>query len=119
MAEATLSLSTTVEPELQITIDGEYYTLRTHPSTPEALRDRDLGEELKRLWEKRGDDRKAEDDDRIEEISKLLISRFVDAPVDVLEKLPAEEQVKLTAYVTKLIKGRRDPTDGGEEQPPD
>lgn len=119
MAEATLSLSTTVDPEVLITIDGEAYSLKTHPSTPEALRDRDLGEELKRLWEKRGEERTPEDDDRIVEINKQLIARFVDAPADVLEKLPSEEQVKLIEYVTEIIKKRRDPTDGGDEQPPD
>ena len=117
--QAPLELSTVVEPESQVSIDGKLYSLRTRPSTPLALRLRDLGEEATRLMEKRGDDRTDEDDARIVEINDLMTAGCVDAPADVLAKLPSEERVRLIEYVTAEIHQRRDPTSGDSEQSPD
>lgn len=114
-----LELSTTVAPESQVSIDGKLYPLRTRPSTPEALRLRDLGEEAQSLMEKRGEERSAGADDRIVEINDLMTAGCIDAPAAVLAKLPLEERNRLIAYVTAEIKNRRDPISGGSEQPPD
>ena len=119
MKQKNLALSTTVEPEQQITIDGEPYSLRTRPSTKEALRNRDLGEEVKALWELRGDERTAEDDERIVEINDILVGSYVDAPPEILAKLPDSERVKLVQYVTEEIKKREVPLENGGGSSPD
>ena len=118
MTEAPQEFSTEIEEEIQVKIDGTLYSLKTHPSTPEVLRDRDRGEELQALMERRGEDRTEANDERIVKLNSLLISRYVDAPSELLDKLPAEQQAKLAEYVTKVIKARRDPTDGGDEPLP-
>lgn len=118
MEQKTLALSTAVEPEQQITIDGELYSLRTHPDTAEALRSRDLGEEVKALWELRGDERSEENDARIVEINDFLLASCVDAPPEILAKLPATERVKLINYVTEEIKKRETPLENGGKSSP-
>jgi len=119
MEKKTFELSTVVEPESQVSIDGQLYSLRTRQSTPEALRLRDLGEEASELMEKRGDERSAEDDARIVEINDLMTASCVDAPPEVLAKLPSEERARLIEYVTAEVKQRRDPASGDSEQSPD
>ncbi len=119
MEQKPLELSTTVAPEQQITIDGEPYNLRTRPETAETLRNRDLGEEIKELIELRGDERTAEHDARIVEINNTLVNSWVDAPPEILAKLPDEERAKLINYVTDEIKKRAAPLETGGESSPD
>lgn len=116
--KATLELSTMVNPELQITIDGKFYNLRTRPSTKERYYTRDISEELKRLSELRGDDRSDKDEQRIDEINNILIALFVDAPAEITAKLPDEERLKLIKVVTAEIENRVDPTGGARDSAP-
>lgn len=116
---AELELTTTVEPEQVVNIDGEPYPLRTRFSTTDTLRMRDLGEEVKELMELRGDARTAEHDSRIIEIQRTLTNAYIDAPRDLVEKLPSEQAEKLLLYVTAEVKKRRDPTGSIGDSPPD
>ena len=119
MEQKPLALSTTVEPEQHITIDGEPYNLRTRPGTTEVLRNRDLGEEVKELIELRGDDRTPDHDKRIVEINDTLVGSYVDAPPEILAKLPDEERAKLINYVSDEIKKRAAPLETGDDASPD
>ena len=115
---AALDLSTDIPVEPFINIDGKPYDLKTHPDTTSALKQRDLAEQVRDLVQLRGEDRSAEDDTRIDELNHKLMAEYIDAPAEVLAKLPASEQQKVMKFVTAEIKNRTDPTQPGGDSAP-
>lgn len=110
MDHVGLELTTTVAPEAVVTIDGKPYDLRTHMNTAESLMMRDLSEEVRTLTELRGEARTPKDEARIDEINDTLVGVCIDAPAEIIAKLPGEEREKLLKFVTDEVKKRRDPT---------
>lgn len=119
MTKATLDLTTTVAPEAVVNIDGKPYSLKTHLSTSESLHMRDLSEEVRELMERRGEARSGADDLRIVEINQYLVNACIDAPAEIVAKLPDEAKEKLLKFVTAEVKKRRDPTNDDGDSPPD
>jgi len=119
MKKATLDLTTIAAPEAVVNIDGKPYSLRTHIDTAESLHMRDLSEEVRELMDRRGDARSDADDLRIVEINQYLVNACIDAPPEIVAKLPDEEKEKLLKFVTAEVKKRRDPTNGDGDSLPD
>lgn len=116
MSDSLRDFSTQPEPNPFITIDGERCELIMDLDTVQMLENRDMGEEFEALIEKRGEERSADDNIRIMEITKTLMGRIVTAPTDVIAKLNDMQKQAIMSLWNREITKRRDPTgtDGGQ-----